>query len=45
MPVWGIVFSVGFVLALAYYVLRQSKDSGVNVFPHNQLKAEYEAKK
>lgn len=33
--IWGVVFSIGVVTALVYYVYRQSKDPGYKMFPHN----------
>ncbi|WP_156946528.1 hypothetical protein [Desulfitibacter alkalitolerans] len=35
--IWGVVFGVGVVAALVYYVQRQSKDPGYNMFPHNVI--------
>lgn len=34
---WGIIFGVGVLVALVYYIVRQVKDLGVNIFPHNAL--------
>jgi|GEM_PF-5080819 len=37
MSTWGVVFGIGVIVAVFYYVLRQSKDLGVNIFPHNVI--------
>jgi hypothetical protein len=34
--VYGLVILAGAVLALGYYLYRQQKDPGYNIFPHNQ---------
>ncbi len=35
MTVWGVVFGLGVIIALGYYFMRQSKDEGIKIFPHN----------
>lgn len=34
--IYGIVILGGAVLALGYYLHRQQRDPGYNIFPHNQ---------
>lgn len=37
MSVWGIIFGIGVIVACLYYLLRQSKDLGTKIFPHNVI--------
>ncbi len=34
--IYGILILGGVVVALGYYLYRQKKDPGYNIFPHNQ---------